>query len=126
MISFCAILLVLSASSPLLDVTDTMDRGATAVYTVSLDDETVYWITLQSVDSQTNFDIVTATSEMDFDHFMNLPYREDFLYALGFAIITGLEEGDESVTLPAQSSGMVYVIVHDTGGNGGLFSLKIQ
>lgn len=126
MISVCAIFLLLTASSPLLDVTDTMDRGATAVYTVSLEDETVYWIILKSVDEQTNFDVVTASSEMDFDHFMSLPYREDFFYALEFAIVSGLEDGDESVTLPAQNSGLVYVVVHDAGGNGGLFSLKIH
>ncbi|MCK5133992.1 MAG: hypothetical protein KAR40_17815 [Candidatus Sabulitectum sp.] len=126
MISVCAFLLVLTAYSPLLDVTDTMDRGATAVYTISLDNETVYWIILESVDGQTNFDVVTASSEMDFDHFMSLPYREDFFYALEFAIVSGLEDGNESVTLPAQNSGLVYVVVHDAGGNGGLFSLKIH
>ncbi|MCK5035363.1 MAG: hypothetical protein KAS73_05680 [Candidatus Sabulitectum sp.] len=126
MISFCAVLIALAASSPLLDVTDTMDRGGTAVYTVSLDEETMYWIVVESVDGQTNFDVITASYEMDFDHFMNLPYREDFYYALTFAIVSGLEDGDESLTHHAQNSGPVYVIVHDSGGNGGLFALKIQ
>lgn len=122
----CTILLLLTASSPLLNVTDTMDRGATAVYTVSLDGETVYWIILESVDGQTNFDVATASCEMDFDHFMNLPYGEDFLYALEFAIARGLEDGNESLTLHSQNSGLVYVIIHDAGGNGGVFALKIH
>ncbi len=125
MISVCAILLMIT-TSPLLDVTDTMDRGGTAVYTVSLDDETVYWIILESMDGRTNFDIVTSSSEMDFDQFMNLPYGEDFLYALEFAIVSGLEEGNESVTLPANHAGPVYIVIHDTGGNGGEYALKIQ
>ncbi|MCK5785601.1 MAG: hypothetical protein KAH54_03475 [Candidatus Sabulitectum sp.] len=126
MISICGIVLLLTASSPLLNVTDTMDRGATAVYTVSLDAETVYWITLESVDGQTNFDVVTASCEMDFEHFMNLPYGEDFLHALEFAIVSGTESGNESITLFTESSGMVYVVVHDAGGNGGVFALKIH
>ena len=124
MIYIFAVFLILS--SPLLEVTDSMDRGGTAVYTVSLDNDTVYWVILESVDEQTNFDIVTASDELDFDVFMNLPYGEDFIYALEFAIVSGLEAGNESVTLPSQNSGPVYVIVHDTGGNGGMFSLKIQ
>ncbi len=122
----CTILLLLTASSPLLDVTDTMDRGATAVYTVSLDDGTAYWVILESLDGQTNFDLTTASCEIDFDHLMNLPYGEDFLYALAFAIVSGLEAGSESVTLCTQNSGLVYVVVHDAGGNGGVFSLKIH
>lgn len=126
MISIYAVFLILAASSPLLEVTDSMDRGGTAVYTVSLDSDTVYWVILESVDDQTNFDIVTASDELDFDVFMNLPYGEDFIYALEFAIVSGLETGNESVTLPSQDSGPVYVIVHDTGGNGGIFSLKIH
>ena len=126
MIYLCTILIALSASSPLLDVTDSINRGATAVYTVSLDNETVYWVILESSNGQTNFDLLTASCEMDFDHFMNLPYGEDFLYALDFAIVAGLEPGDESVTLSNDNSGLVYVIVHDTGGNGGEFSLKIH
>lgn len=126
MISVCAILLILTATSPLLDVTDNLDRGATAVYTVSLDEETVYWIVLQSVDGNTNFDVVSASEEMNFDHFMSLPYGEDFFYALEHAIVSGLEPGNESLTLPAQRSGPVYIIIHDAGGNGGTFSLKIH
>jgi len=126
MIYFGAVFIALAASSPLLDVTDTMDRGGTAVYTISLDAETMYWIVLESAEDQTNFDVLTASSEMDFDHFMSLPYGEDFYYALAFAIVSGLEDGDESLTLHAQNSGLVYVIVHDTGGNGGSFALKIH
>ncbi len=125
MISIFA-LLIMSTTSPLLNVTDTIDRGATAVYTVSLDNETVYWVVLESVGAFTNLDVIAASSEMDFDHFMNLPYGEDFLYALDYAIISGMEQGNESLTLPAENSGPVYIVVHDTGGNGGQFTLKIQ
>ncbi len=126
MISFCVFVLILTGSSPLLDVTHTMDRGATAVYTVSLDEETVYWLILESVNDETDFDVITASSEMDFDHFMSLPYREDFFYALDFAIISGINTGNESITIPAGDAGLVYVIVHDSGGNGGLFTLKVH
>jgi len=114
------------SSSPLLDVTDTIQQGGTAVYTVSLEQDTVYWITLQSADGTTDLNISASSNDMDFEHFMNLPYREDFLYALEFAIATGLEIGDESVTLPAAYSGPVYIVVHDVGGDGGDFILKIQ
>jgi hypothetical protein len=132
MISFLATLatlaavLMLTSTSPLLDVTDTLQEGATAVYTVSLAENTVYWITLEAVEGQTDFNITVASDEMDFDQFMNLPYREDFLYAVNFAIVSGLAVGNESVTLPSEHAGPVYVIVHDAGGNGGTFSLKIQ
>ncbi len=126
MISVSAVLLLLFASSPLLDVTDNLDRGATAIYTVSLDNETVYWVILESVDGQTDLNVVASTCEMDFEHFMNLPYHEDFLYALEYAIVSGLEEGNESLTLPADHSGPVYIVVHDAGGNGGTFVLKIH
>lgn len=126
MISFCAIILLLNASSPLLDITDDLEKGATAVYTVSLGENITYWITLQAVENETDFNITVASGEMDFEHFMGLPYREDFLYALEFSIASGLEVGNESVTLPAEHAGPVYVIVHDAGGNGGTFSLKIQ
>lgn len=123
---FQAIILILSASSPLLDVTDTIDRGGTAVYTVSLEKDTVYWIILQSTNSVTDLNISASSSEMDFENFMSLPYREDFLYALEFAAASGLEPGDESVTLTAGYSGPFYVVVNDAGGNGGEFFLKIQ
>lgn len=126
MIVFGVILLMFSTTPPLLNVTDTMARGATAVYTVSVNDETLYQILLESVNNETNFDIVTSSSEMDFDHFMSLPYGDDFLYALEFSIAAGQSDGDESLTIPARNSGLVYVIIHDTGGNGGLFKLLIK
>lgn len=119
-------LLSLLASSPLLDASDCIDRGATAIYSVSLDGETVYWLTLESVDGNSNLDVSVSSEDMIFDDFMNLPYGEDFHYSLEYAIVSGLEEGDESVTIPALPPGLVHIIVHDTGGNGGNFLLKIQ
>jgi len=126
MILFHTLILILCSTSPLLDVSDTIPRGGTAVYTVSLEEETVYWIVLQSENGVTDLNVTASSNMMDFEHFMNLPYREDFIYALEFAIAAGLEEGDESVTLPAEYSGPVYVIVHDIGGGGGQFTLTIQ
>ena len=116
----------LIASSPLLDASDSIDRGATAIYSVSLDGETVYWLTLESVNGNSNLDVSVSSEDMIFDEFMNLPYGEDFRYALNFAIVSGEEDGDESITIPALDPGLVHIIVHDTGGNGGNFLLKIQ
>lgn len=122
-----AISLVLICSSPpLLEVTDTIDPGGTAVYTVSLGEESVYWLTLNSVGGNTDLHVAAASSEMDFEHFMTLPYREDFFYALEFAVTAGMEVGDESLTLPAEYSGPVYIVVHDAGGDGGEFALVIR
>ncbi|PIE51379.1 hypothetical protein CSA37_11665 [Candidatus Fermentibacteria bacterium] len=121
-----AVLLIMNTTSPLLDVSDSIDRGGTAVYTVSLQEDVVYWIILQSKDGSTDLNLAAASDEMDFEHFMNLPYREDFLYALEYAIVSGLEDGDESITLPAGFSGPVHIVVHDQGGSGGEFILKVQ
>jgi hypothetical protein len=126
MVFFHALVLLLSASSPLLDVTDTINRGGTAVYTVSLEKDTVYWIILQSTEGVTDLNISASSSGMDFEQFMSLPYRDDFYYALEFAVASGLEPGDESITLTADYSGPFYVVVNDAGGNGGEFVLKIQ
>ncbi len=123
---FHVLVLALCSSSPLLDVTDTIDRGGTAVYTVSLEEATAYWITLQSPGGITDLNIAASSNEMNFENFMNLPYGDDFIYALEFAIVTGLEEGDESLTLTADYSGPFYIVVHDTGGGGGEFILTIQ
>lgn len=119
-------IMALCSSSPLLGVTDTIASGGTAVYTVSLQQETVYWITLLSENNTTDLNVVAASNEMDFEHFMSLPYREDFIYALEFSLAEGLEEGDESLTLPADYSGPVYIVVHDAGGAGGNYTLTIQ
>ncbi len=123
---FHVLVLAICSSSPLLDVTDTIDRGGTAVYTVSLEESTSYWITLRSRDGVTDLNIAAVSNEMDFENFMNLPYRDDFIYAMEFAIVTGLEVGDESLTLPAEYSGPVYIVVHDAGGAGGEFILTVQ
>jgi hypothetical protein len=96
------------------------------VYNVSLGNDTAYWITLQSRGNTTDLNISISSGEMDFEHFMNLAYREDFLYALEYSIQAGLEEGDESFTLSSEFSGPVFVVVHDSGGGGGEFTLKIQ
>lgn len=126
MLFYHVLIMTLCSSSPLLDVTDIIPKGGTAVYTVSLEEETVYWLTLRSEGGVTDLNVAASSNEMDFEQFMNLPYREDFLYALEYAIATGLSAGDESVTLPADYSGPVYIVVHDIGGGGGSFTLTIQ
>lgn len=113
-------------SSPLLEVTDTIQRGGTAVYTVSLGEETVYWITLVSLEGATDLNLAAVSEEMDFDHFMSLPYGEDFIYAMEFAVATGLTDGDESVTVSAAYSGPFYIVVHDAGHGGGEYSLTLH
>jgi hypothetical protein len=120
------LVLLLTASSPLLDVEDSIQRGGTAVYTVSLESGKAYWVVLSSLAESTNLDIVVASFEMDLDHFMNLPYRQDFLYALEHSIIAGMQEGDESFTLQTPHTGPVHIVVHDSGGNGGGFTLVIH
>ena len=126
MMPFHVLMIAVCSSSPLLDVTDSIERSGTAVYTVSLEEDTVYWIILRSEGGVTDLNFVASSGEMDFEHFMNLPFREDFLYAMEYAIAAGLEEGDESVTLHSDHSGPVYIVIHDAGGGGGSFTLRIQ
>ncbi len=128
MICVLVLFLFFSSSPPLLDVEDSLDRGATALYTVSLQEGTEYWIMLEagSGSSETDFDVIVAGREMNLEQFMNLPYREDFEYARSHACATGCEQGGESFTLSAQYTGVYYIVVHDAGQTGGTFRLKLQ
>jgi hypothetical protein len=116
---------IFAATSPLLEADDSLDRGATAVYTISLVEELEYWMILELPDSRSDFDVVVASKEMDFDEFMNLPYYEDFLYAREFVMAEGIVEGPESFTLYAPYTGPFYIVIHDVGGTGGDYSLKV-
>lgn len=121
-------LLFFSSSPPLLEVEDSLERGATALYTVSLQEGTEYWITLDTAGGEpgTDFDVIVAGREMNLEQFMNLPYREDFEYARVHSCAAGNEQGDESFTLSALYTGVYYIVVHDTGQTGGTFRLKLQ
>lgn len=121
-------LLFFSSSPPLLEVEDSLDRGATALYTVSLQEGTEYWIMLEAENggSETDFDVIVAGREMNLEQFMNLPYREDFEYARSHSCAAGCEAGDESLTVSAQYTGVYYIVVHDAGQTGGTFRLKLQ
>lgn len=121
-------LIFFSSSPPLLDVEDSLDRGATALYTVSLQEGTQYWLVLEvhDEDSGVDFDLIVADREMNLEQFMNLPYREDFEYAHSHARAVGSEPGGESVTLSADYTGVYYIVVHDVGQRGGQYRLRLQ
>jgi hypothetical protein len=116
---------ILTATTPLLEADDSLDRGATAVYTISLAEELEYWVILELPDPGSDFDVVVASKEMDFDEFMNLPYYEDFLYAREYVVAEGIVEGPESFTLHAPYTGPFYIVIHDVGGTGGDYHLKV-
>jgi len=115
----------LAASDPLLSVDDTLARGATAVYTITICEGIDYWVLLGSASAQSNFDVVVASRDMDFDQFMSLPYYEDYQYARGFAIAEGAEPAGESFTVTAPYTGPAYIVIHDTGSSGGEYELKV-
>ncbi len=125
---FLALFLFFSSSPPLLEVEDSLERGATALYTVSLQEGTEYWLVLEvmSEDVEANFDVIVAGREMNLEQFMQLPYREDFEYARTHICASGTEPGGESFTLSALYTGVYYIVVHDSGQRGGSFRLKLQ
>lgn len=114
-----------SESSPLLETQDALDRGATCLYTVSLVEGMSYWVVLDPLEEGADFDVVVASSDMDLDRFMNLPYYEDYLLAREHAIAEGVDRGGESFTLHAPYTGIAHVVVHDIGETGGSYSLRI-
>jgi hypothetical protein len=112
-------------TTPLLSSSDDLDRGATAVYTLTIVQGTDYWIVLDCPAPPADFDVCVASREMDFDSFMNMPYYDDFLYAGGFALASGSAEGGESFSLTAPYTGPAYVVIHDIGETGGEYELKV-
>lgn len=123
--SVALLLGIIVATNPMLEADDSLDRGATAVYTISLVEDLEYWLILELPDDRSDFDVVVASKEMDFDEFMNLPYYEDFLYAREFVMAEGIVEGAESFTLRAPYTGPFYIVIHDVGGTGGNYHLKV-
>ena len=114
-----------SGASPLLETEDALDRGATCLYTVSLVEGMSYWVVLEPLEDGADFDVVVASSDMDLERFMNLPYYEDYLLAREHAIAEGVDRGGESFTLHAPYTGSAHVVVHDIGETGGSYSLRI-
>ncbi|MCK5116595.1 MAG: hypothetical protein KAR44_08330 [Candidatus Aegiribacteria sp.] len=114
----------LSTPEPLLEAEDTIARGATAMYTISLEDGLDYWILLNFEDRM-DLDIIIASDEMNYDEFIQLPYFEDFMYARAFAIAEGATEGTEDLVLTAPYTGTAYIIIHDIGETGGEYHLRL-
>ncbi len=114
----------LATPSPLLEAEDTIARGATAMYTISLEEGLDYWILLNFEDRM-DLDIIIASDEMNYDEFIQLPYFEDFMYARGFAIAEGATEGTEDLVLTAPYTGTAYIIIHDIGETGGEYHLRL-
>ncbi|NOQ23085.1 MAG: hypothetical protein GQ565_10625 [Candidatus Aegiribacteria sp.] len=123
-IIFLILLTSLSTPPPLLDAEDTIARGATAMYMISLEEGLDYWVLL-SFEERMDLDIIIASDEMDYDEFIQLPYFEDYLYARGFAIAEGATEGTEDLVLTAPYTGMAYIIIHDIGETGGDYHLRL-
>jgi len=114
----------LSTPPPLLEAEDTIARGATAMYTISLEEGLEYWVLL-NFEARMDLDIIIASDEMNYDEFIQLPYFEDYMYARGFAIAEGATDGTEDLVLTAPYTGTAYIIIHDIGETGGDYHLRL-
>ncbi len=114
----------LATPEPLLEAEDTIARGATAMYTISLEEGLDYWILL-SFEDRMDLDIIIASDEMNYDEFIQLPYFEDYMYARAFALAEGATEGTEDLVLTAPYTGTAYIIIHDIGETGGEYHLRL-
>ena len=121
---FLIFLAVSATPAPLLEAEDSIARGATAMYTMTLEEGLEYWVLLKFEDGM-DLDILVASDEMDYDEFIQMPYFEDYMYARGFAIAEGATEGEEDLVLTAPYTGTVYIIIHDIGETGGEYDLKL-
>lgn len=121
---FLILVTSLSTPLPLLDAEDSIARGATAMYTISLEEGLDYWILL-SFEGRMDLDIIIASNEMNYDEFIRMPYFEDYMYARGFAIAEGATEGTEDLILTAPYTGTAYIIIHDIGETGGDYHLRL-
>jgi hypothetical protein len=119
-----AFLTVLSTPQPLLEAEDTIARGATAMYTITLEEGLEYWVLLTCAAGM-DLDVIVASDEMDYDEFIQMPYFEDYMYARGFALAEGATEGAEDFVLTAPYTGTAYIIIHDIGETGGEYDLRI-
>lgn len=121
---FLILITSISTPPPLLEAEDTISRGATAMYTISLEEGLEYWVLLD-FESRMDLDIIIASDEMNYDEFIQLPYFEDYMYARGFAIAEGATDGTEDLVLTAPYTGTAYIIIHDIGETGGEYHLRL-
>lgn len=119
-----SMLALLSTPAPLLEAEDSIARGATAMYTMTLEEGLEYWVILSFEDGM-DLDLLVASSEMDYDRFIQMPYFEDYMYAREFAITEGATEGSEDLVFTAPYTGTVYIIIHDIAETGGEYDLKL-
>jgi len=115
---------VISTPPPLLEAEDTIARGATAMYTLTLEEGLDYWVLLNFEEGM-DLDIIIASNEMDYDQFIQMPYFEDYMYARDFAIAEGSTEGTEDFVLTAPYTGTAYIVINDIGETGGEYNLRI-
>lgn len=121
---FLILITSISTPPPLLEAEDTIARGATAMYTITLEEGLDYWVLVNFEDGM-DLDIIIASNEMDYDEFIQLPYFEDYMYAREFAITEGATEGTEDLVLTAPYTGTAYIIIHDIGETGGDYHLRV-
>jgi len=111
---------------PLMQAEDCIDRGATVMYTMSLEEGLDYWVLLTFDETGgRDMDILIAGDGMDYDRFLQLPFYEDYMYARGFAVAEGATEGTEDFVLTAPYTGTFYIVIHDIGETGGDYNLRI-
>lgn len=126
MICLMVFLVSMSSPAPLLDADDSISRGATAMYTISIEEGYEYWILLEFDEADgMDLDIIVASDEMDYDSFIQMPYFEDYIYARDFSLAEGASEGVEDLVLTSPYTGTAYIIVHDIGETGGDYHLRI-
>ena len=113
-----------STPQPLLEAEDTIARGTTVMYSITLEEGLDYWVLLNFEDGM-DLDIIIASDEMDYDEFIQLPYFEDYMYAREFSISEGATEGTEDLVITSPYTGTVYIIIHDIGETGGEYHLRL-
>jgi hypothetical protein len=121
---FLILVTSISTPPPLLEAEDTIARGATAMYTITLEEGFDYWVLMNFEDGM-DLDIIVASNEMDYDQFIQLPYFEDYMYAREFAIAEGATEGTEDIVITAPYTGTAYIIIHDIAETGGDYHLRV-
>jgi len=125
MITFLLILVTsIATPPPLLEAEDYIARGATAMYSISLEQGLDYWILLNFEEGM-DLDILVASDEMNYDEFIQMPYFEDYIYAREFAISEGATDGTEDIVLTAPYTGTAYIIIHDIAETGGDYYLRL-
>jgi len=123
-LTILTVLSLISTPPPILEAEDTIDRGATAMYTITLTEGLEYWVLL-NFDEGMDLDVVVVSDGMDYDMFIQMPYFEDYMYAREFAIAEGATEGQEDFILTAPYTGTAYIILHDIGETGGEYDLRV-